>query len=549
MAMLLRAVLILISGFTCVAASGASNKALDTVNRAVEAMGGENALRQVKTVVLNVRAQHWEPQSNYQAGGDAKPTGESSIVIARDFGSKAARVDWDRTKVGGGGVNFKYSEIYSDGVGIVDGVNTGVNNRTPQSLKTNQHTMSGIRLASFLREQQRASPLLVLDMKSDPKALTALPDQTVGGKKLPAVRYDVSRYTFTVMFDPATGLPARVRSLDTEPIRGDLNYDLILSDWRPVNGVQFAHQLAWELDGKPTGKADVSKVVVNAAIPAERFAISPEARARRILPAMGNVPYQWVERRVLWGAFRDTDELSFDPEKSPGLTLVDIAPGVSMSQGGSHNNMFVEMNKYLIAYDAPISEMQSRWAIDAAKAKYKKPVKYLIMSHHHWDHANGARTFVAEGATVIVGKGSKDHFARMFSAKHTAIPDELAAKPRKATIIEVADKHIISDGKRQVGAYYIEHSHSTGTLIAYIPDAKLGFVTDIWSPGRDPLPKKAGQGHIELVRGVRQHNLDIERFAAGHGSTGVFRDLVAIVEQTAPRSSLAPLELATRVRP
>ena len=286
-------------------------------------------------------------------------------------------------------------------MGIVDGANAGRVNRTAQSLNTNQHTMSGIRFATFLREQQRASPLLVLDMRSDPQALTALPEQTVGGKKLRAVRYDVSRYTFTVMFDRASGLPARVRSLDTEPIRGDLNYDLVLADWRPVNGVQFAHQLTWELDGKVIGKADVGKLVVNVAIPAERFAISASARAKRIHPAMGHVPYQWVERRVLWGSFRDSDELSFDPEKVSGLTLVDVAPGVSISQGTSHNNMFVEMDQYLVAYDAPISESQSRWAIDAAKAKYKKPVKYLIMSHHHWDHANGARTFVANVATNI----------------------------------------------------------------------------------------------------------------------------------------------------
>jgi glyoxylase-like metal-dependent hydrolase (beta-lactamase superfamily II) len=543
--------LLFVAVFSLIAGSAgaASSKALDAVDRAMQAMGGERALVQVRSVVMNLHAQHWEPQSNYQAGGDAKPTGESRIVIARDFGSKAVRLDWDRTKVGAGNANLKYSEIYSDGVGIVDGADTGTNNRTPQSLKTNQHTMSGIRLATFLREQQRASPLLVLDMKSDPTALTALPDQTVGGKKLRAVRYDVSRYTFTVMFDPATGLPARVRSVDTEPIRGDVVYDLVFSDWRAVNGVQFAHQLVWEVDGKQTGKAEVNKVAVNAAIPADRFAIPAEARARRIQPAMGHVPYQWVGRRVLWGSFRDTDEISFDPEKTSGLTLVDIAPGVSMSQGGSHNNMFVEMDKYVVAYDAPIHELQSRWAIDAAKAKYKKPVKYLIMSHHHWDHANGARTFVAEGATVIVGKGSKDHFARMFSAPHTVIPDELARKPRKAAIIEVSDKYVITDGKRQVGAYYIEHSHSTGTLIAYIPDARLGFVTDIWSPGRDPLPKKASQGHIELVKGVRQHNLDIERFAGGHGSIGVYRDLVALVEQTAPRSGLAPVRLAERNRP
>ena len=46
-----------------------------------------------------------------------------------------------------------------------------------------------------------------------------------------------------------------------------------------------------------------------------------------------------------------------------------------------------------------------------------KPIKYLMLTHHHWDHANGARTFVAEGATIIVGKDNKAHFERMFSAR------------------------------------------------------------------------------------------------------------------------------------
>jgi glyoxylase-like metal-dependent hydrolase (beta-lactamase superfamily II) len=536
-------------GLYCVAAAGASNKALDTVNRAVEAMGGESALRQVRTMVVTQKAQHWEPGSSVIAGGEPKFTGDSSIVVSRDFPARAVRLDWDRVKVGPGGSSYKFSEIYSDGVGVVRGANVGAANRLQQQVQTGEHTMSGVRLAGFLREQTRTSPLFVLDMKADPKALTALPDQTAGGKKLRAVRYDAGRHTYTVLFDPASGLPERVRLFDTDPHMGDVNYDLVLSDWRAVSGVQVAHRLAWEVGNVTVGKAEVSKVEVNAVLPADRFQVSPEARWRKTLPAMGNVPYQWVERRTIWGGFRDTDELSFNPERVASLTLMDIAPGVSITQGGTHNNLVVEMDKYLIVFDAPIHEMQSRWVIDAAKAKYRKPVKYLILTHHHWDHTSGARTFVAEGATVIVGKGNKDYFARMFSAKNSAPADELARNPRKATIIEVTDKHTLSDGKRQVGAYYIEHSHSNGTLIGYIPDAKLGFVTDIWSPGRDPLPKKASQGHIELVRGIRQHNLDIERFAAGHGSTGVFRDLVGVVEQAAPRSGLDPRALAAMVRP
>jgi glyoxylase-like metal-dependent hydrolase (beta-lactamase superfamily II) len=531
---LIKAALIVALGFASAAASAASNKALDTVNRAIDALGGENALRQVKTVVINEHAQHWEPESSYAPSGEMAFAGDSAIVMTWDVANRAMRADWDRTKVRFGG-STKYSEIYADGVGYIDGVNS--TSRTQQSRTYGRHSMSGIKLATFLREMQRASPLLVLDMKSDPKALSALPDQSAGGKTLKAVRYDAGRYAFTVMFDPGTGLPARVRSLDTDPIAGDVNYDLVFADWRDVSGIKFAHSQVYELGGRITSKFEVGKIAVNAAVPADRFAIPGDVRARRALPAMGNVPYQWVQRRDIWGNFRDTDELVYDPDAVPaGPTLMDLAPGVSLTSGTSHNNLIVEMKDHLIIFDAPIDEQQSRWTIAAAKAKYRKPVKYLIMTHHHWDHANGARTYVAEGATVIVGKGSKDHFARMFSAPHTVIEDELQRNKRKAAIIEVVDKRVVSDGKRQVGLYHIEHSHSTGTLIVMVPDARLGFVTDIWSPGRDPLPPKATQSFIELVKGVRQHGLEPERIAGGHGTFGYYKDLAALVDKTAPRA-------------
>jgi glyoxylase-like metal-dependent hydrolase (beta-lactamase superfamily II) len=40
----------------------------------------------------------------------------------------------------------------------------------------------------------------------------------------------------------------------------------------------------------------------------------------------------------------------------------------------------------LAIFDAPVGEVQSKWVIDAAKTKYPgKPIKYLILTHHHID--------------------------------------------------------------------------------------------------------------------------------------------------------------------
>ncbi len=66
------------------------------------------------------------------------------------------------------------------------------------------------------------------------------------------------------------------------------------------------------------------------------------------------------------------------------------------------------MKDGIAVFDAPGGEPQSRWTINAAKAKYPgKPIKYLILTHHHMEHASGVRTYVAEGATIIVPRPDK----------------------------------------------------------------------------------------------------------------------------------------------
>ena len=82
-------------------------------------------------------------------------------------------------------------------------------------------------------------------------------------------------------------------------------------------------------------------------------------------PATGNVPYQWVIRRIALGRFLDSDGIIVPPGGS--LKLVELAPNVQHVQGGSANNLIVAMKDHLVVFDAPYGELQSRWVIDEAK--------------------------------------------------------------------------------------------------------------------------------------------------------------------------------------
>ena len=519
--------LALVALFAGSCATGPSREQ-DLVNKAVDAMGGEAALIQLMTIAIRGSDKVWEYGSSYQP----RDSSESKFHIQRDFGSGAARIDWERRVLRTPKpVLQNYSEILAGGIGYVHGIDSQV--RTEYSLKSNPpgHPMSGARTSVTLRELTRQSPRLMLDMKTSPNSLKAIADQTVEGKQLPAVQYDVRDWSFIVMFDPQSGLPARIRTRDADPIQGDSNYDLVLGDWRSVGKARIAHSLTYQLNDRSLVATQYEQVTANPSLSAQLFEIPVMARAVAVRAAMGPaIPYQWMIRRGYWGNLMDSDGGNWDAAGKGEPELVDIAPGVSQSRGTPANSVVVEMDQYLIVFGAPTGEIMSEWTIRAAKKKYpNKPIRYLMQTHHHWDHANGARTYVAEGATVIVGKGNKEHFARMFSAPAAAAHDRLHRNPRQADIIEVTDKHVLTDGKREVGAYLIDHSHSTGTLIFYVADARLGFTADIWSPGRDPLPPKPTKGLIELAQGVKKHGLNPASFAGGHGTTGDYAALRKLV--------------------
>jgi glyoxylase-like metal-dependent hydrolase (beta-lactamase superfamily II) len=199
---------------------------------------------------------------------------------------------------------------------------------------------------------------------------------------------------------------------------------------------------------------------------------------------------------------------------------------VQQVQGGSHNSLIVELNDHLVVFDAPIHEGQSRFTIDAAKAKYPgKPIRYLVLTHHHNDHTGGARTYVAEGATVIVPAPDKEFFEAVFSAPHKVSPDELEKNPRPATIIEVQDRLTLSDETGDIRLYNIPNPHALGMLVIHVTRADLMWVADQYAPGRDST---ASPGAASLYQALMRLGVRPARFAGGHGSSASWQEFEAL---------------------
>ncbi|HXM83074.1 MAG TPA: MBL fold metallo-hydrolase [Burkholderiales bacterium] len=495
------------------------------VQRAVDAMGGADALAGIKTISVKGTMKQWEPEQSDVPGGEMRFANESSYEVVQDRTRRAARYDWEKKFAYPAPRTYKFSEIVTPDAGYVIGIDTTARNAQNMQNNPPAHAMSGARLATTQREAGRgALTSLLLNMRNNPDQVQPAPDVVVGGVAYPAVSYG----PYIVAFDAQTGLPARVRTLDYDNVWGDVNYDLVYSQWRDFGGIKIPMNRKYELNGRVIQENQFTDLRVNPPVDSSRFDVPAGIAAGAPRPAMGNVPYQWVLRRQFIGTYLDSENVSYDSRTAGGgLRLQELAPGVQHVVGGSHNSLLVEMSDYLIVFDAPVTDAQSLWVVNAAKEKFPgKPIRWVVLTHHHMDHSGGVRGFLAEGATLVVGQGAGAHFRRVLDAPATRNPDMRPRDFRGTPILEVPESHVMSDARgRQVIVYRIDNPHAKSYLIGYVPDAKLGFVTDLWSPGRDPLPAKITPPLAAVTAGVKKAGIEPARFAGGHGSVGDFAPL------------------------
>jgi hypothetical protein len=145
-------------------------------------------------------------------------------------------------------------------------------------------------------------------------------------------------------------------------------------------------------------KLTYDNVTVNPAIAANAFAVPAAIQSKIKRPATANVPYQWVIRRLFLTRLTDSDAVIY-PDGG-GLKLVELAPNVQHVEGGTANNLIIAMKDYLIIFGRAVMASCNRAGLSTRRKQNirGKPIKYLVLTHHHMDHTGGMRTYVAEGA-------------------------------------------------------------------------------------------------------------------------------------------------------
>jgi glyoxylase-like metal-dependent hydrolase (beta-lactamase superfamily II) len=108
--------------------------------------------------------------------------------------------------------------------------------------------------------------------------------------------------------------------------------------------------------------------------------------------------------------------LSVDPARGFRFgekRLVREAEGVYVAEGYDFSNLvFIVAPEMVVAIDAGTTEESARDAVAALRKITRAPIKYVILTHGHWDHVGGLGAVREPGSTVIARAGFPAELAR-----------------------------------------------------------------------------------------------------------------------------------------
>lgn len=289
----------------------------------------------------------------------------------------------------------------------------------------------------------------------------------------------------------ADGLVQRVDSVMPHPVAGDTAVSTLYTEWRDHGGYKFPARIVQSQGGHTVLDLRVTEV-------------QPNAEAGIDVPALVT---NFVER--------------VDAQR--------VADGVWFLAGGSHNSVLVEFADHLMLIESPLYDGRAQAVLaEARRLVPGKEVRYVVNSHHHFDHAGGLRGAAATGATLVVSEPARAWFERTFAQGNTLRPDALQRAGRKAAFTGVAGKRAFSDGTRTVEVHFIEESvHAQGFMMAWLPRERLLVQADAYTPGapNTPPPAQPNPLHVNLVANIERLRLDVDRILPLHGRVVPYAEL------------------------
>lgn len=395
----------------------------------------------------------------------------------------------------------------------------GAGTTTPAPVQ-NQNVVT---MATAFNAQMEMAMTPVGFLKAAAANNAAVSMKTEGGKRYTVLSYPVevtgpASYKTTVTgYVNADGLVERVETTVHNDFFGDMKWEATFTGYKDFGGgVKFPTQIVQRQGGPKLFELAVSDVKINQPVDLTQQAKGGPGGGKggdlKGLPPLaegkgkGGPP--------AGGGRGGPGAAPLEPE--------DLGGGFWLSRSG-YGAIIADFRDYIIIVEGGQNYARGETLIAEAKRLIpNKPIRYVINTHAHADHAGGLRAFVAEGVTIVTHEGNRGYYERVLANPHTLVPDKLqqmANKPR-VKVEYVGDKRVFTDGTHVIETYHLKGStHNQFMLIVYLPKQKILFEADEFNVPAQPAtqpPATVNAYQANLLARIEELKLDVERIIPVH---------------------------------
>jgi glyoxylase-like metal-dependent hydrolase (beta-lactamase superfamily II) len=159
------------------------------------------------------------------------------------------------------------------------------------------------------------------------------------------------------------------------------------------------------------------------------------------------------------------------------------------SIGGNYLSLAVDMGDHILVVESGQNDARGLAVMAAAKQAIPgKPVRYVVNSHPHFDHASGLAAAVAEGATILTHENNEDVLERLLRYPRTLVTDSLSKAPNRRADVDGVDDRDVRRGSngKVVELIHVPNEHSDGMLVVYLPAEKIVWSADVTAVNPSP---------------------------------------------------------------
>lgn len=152
----------------------------------------------------------------------------------------------------------------------------------------------------------------------------------------------------------------------------------------------------------------------------------------------------------------------------------------------------------------------------AKQAIPNKPIRFVVNSHPHFDHASGLAAAVAEGATILTHRNNEEVLERLLAGPRTLMGDSLSkVTNRRTNVVEAVPDRDVRRGTngKVVELHRLPNEHSDGMLAVYLPAEKAIWSADITVV--NPAPAQLGVVKA-AAETINRLNLDYNSWIPAH---------------------------------